>query len=438
MIKFTTEQFISKAKAKHGDKYDYSLVDYKGATTKVTIICPIHGEFLQQPFDHLNTKNGCYKCGTNIKTTKQFIEEAKKIHGDKYDYKETIYKGKLKLITIFCNKHKINVNTTPISHLKYSGGGCSKCVTDIYKFCSKKKKTTEQYIKEAENIHGDKYDYSKTVYINNKINLTIICKEHGEFLQKPIRHLHGRGCQICGFSKNTKTKDKFVEDARGIHGDKYDYSKVNYEHCNKDIIIICRKHGEFTEKPRLHLNNKEHCLKCRYDNTLKSFIDLANKVHKEKYNYSKVVYKTAKDNIIIICPTHGEFLQTPDNHVHGKGCHSCCVAYIGKNELEYFTPYLKNIMMVDIKHQFKVAKDENSYYAVDFYIPSINLVIEYDEKHHFYKKQQDKIRQEYITKALNCSFIRIDDQKFMKNNEYAKKIIYNYLKKHIDKLKNSI
>ena len=101
-----TELFIEKSKLIHGDKYDYSKVDYKNANTKIIIICKIHGEFYKTPSKHTNSKQGCAKCsGYYIPTTDEFIENAKLIHGDRYDYSKVDYKYSNENVIITCKVH---------------------------------------------------------------------------------------------------------------------------------------------------------------------------------------------------------------------------------------------------------------------------------------------------------------------------------------------
>lgn len=103
--KLTTEEFIEKAKEVHRDKYDYSKVDYKNARSKIVIICEKHGEFLQTPRAHLNMSHGCPKCNSREKlSTEKFIEKAKEVHGNKYDYSKVDYKNAHSKIIIICKK----------------------------------------------------------------------------------------------------------------------------------------------------------------------------------------------------------------------------------------------------------------------------------------------------------------------------------------------
>ena len=150
--------------------------------------------------------------------------------------------------------------------------------------------TTEEFIQKSILIHGDKYDYSKTVYVNNLKEVIITCKEHGDFLQLPKVHKRGCGCSRCGSitkkNKKTMTTQTFIEKAKLIHGDdKYDYSKVYYKTARENVIIICRIHGEFEQTPALHLcgSGCQACgiikMKDKQTKTLGAFINEAQKIH---------------------------------------------------------------------------------------------------------------------------------------------------------------
>ena len=195
--KLTTREFIDKARSIHGDFYDYSLVEYIGSKSKVTITCPIHGEFEQLPNSHLRGY-GCKQCGSNsrvkIRTsnTEEFIQKAKKIHGNKYDYTKTNYANSKVKVTIVCSIHG-DFYQIPNTHL--SGRGCPNCKGD--NLSQRQIYTTDKFIDKAKNIHGDNYDYSKVEYIDSITKVTITCPVHGEFQQIPSSHLIGHGCPEC-------------------------------------------------------------------------------------------------------------------------------------------------------------------------------------------------------------------------------------------------
>ena len=256
-------------------------------------------------------------------TTQKFIKKAGEIHKNKYNYSKVNYINNRTKIIIICNKHK-EFSQTPDSHL--SGKGCKKC--------GHKMPTTKGFIRQAKNIYKDKYDYSKVNYINSRIKITVICKKHGEFLQNPVEHLR-HGCFKCSIEERTLTLQEFIKKAEEIHKDKYDYSKVNYINNHTKIIIICKKHGEFSQAPLHHISN-HGCPKCA-DNiklTTKEFIKRAQLAHHNKYDYSKVNYINSGTKIIIICKKHGEFLQTPGSHISGQGCPKCSFS-ISKNETKW-------------------------------------------------------------------------------------------------------
>ena len=246
MKRLTTEEFIAQARKVHGDKYDYSKVEYKNAKTEVIIICPIHGEFKQRPDKHLRGHK-CPKCHPlHKKTTEEFIAQARKVHGDKYDYSKVIYKGALNKVIVICPIHG-EFLVLPNNHL--SGQGCRECYKD------ERKKTIEEFIAQARKVHGDKYDYSKVEYKNANTKVCIICPEHGKFWQTPANHLSGKGCKKC-IGRYYATNEEFIKDAKKVHGDKYDYSKVEYNGMFNDICIICPKHGKFYQKPIKHLEGQ--------------------------------------------------------------------------------------------------------------------------------------------------------------------------------------
>ena len=196
-IRKTQEHFIQDAKNIHGDKYDYSLVVYKNNRTKVKIICRDHGVFEQRGDNHTNQRQGCRKC-SDIKSREYY-------------------------------------RTPP--------------------------KTQKQFIEDAIDIHSNQYDYSFVKYVNAHIKIKIICEKHGIFMQKPGSHLEGRGCKVCGDDRKRKTQDQFIQDSIKTHNNLYDYSLVRYIANHKKVKIICKKHGAFLQRPLDHMKG-DSCPKC--------------------------------------------------------------------------------------------------------------------------------------------------------------------------------
>ena len=317
----TTEEYIAQAKAVHGDKYDYSNTIYNGADKNITAICPIHGEFEQQANSHLRGSN-CPNCSGRNQTNDDFIRKAKVIHGDTYDYSNLrfIKSKNYKLAVINCRIHG-EFEQSVFAHIK--GQGCKKC--------AKRYMDTDYFIAESKKVHGNKYDYSLSKFVDSTIPIKIICREHGEFEQVPPSHLKGMGCRKCGIIKSRLSRkkielDEFIQKANEIHDNKYDYSKVQFENKSSTILIICPEHGEFPQKVSSHLNGAG-CQKCAKNAQLDTaeFIRRARKIHGDKFDYSKVEYVNNHTKVIIICPIHGEFPQLPPNHLNskGKGCKKC-------------------------------------------------------------------------------------------------------------------
>ena len=246
----TTEEFIQRARKVHDNKYDYSKVVYEKNNKKVCIICPEHGEFWQTPHNHLKGQ-GCPKCSGRFQTdTEYFIEKAKKIHGNKYDYSKVEYVDSHTKVCIICPEHG-EFWQSPQNHLQKKG--CTKCGIENMK--NSKTYSNDEFIALCKEVHGDKYDYSKTEYVDNNTKICIICPEHGEFWQKPYVHLQGYGCSKCS-GKYNYTTDEFIEEVKKIHGDKYDYSKLEYVNSHGKVKIICPIHGIFEQRAYEHLQGR--------------------------------------------------------------------------------------------------------------------------------------------------------------------------------------
>ena len=190
-------------------------------------------------------------------------------------------------------------------------------------------KRQKKFIEKSKKVHNGKYDYSYVNYINAHTKITIICPTHGEFEQIPWNHQQGNGCPNCSEISRRKNKtlttEEFIKKARKVHGDKYDYSKVIYKKAIEKVCIICPIHGEFYQRPNNHQNG-DCCPFCYNDNKklgIDEFIKKSNIIHKNRYDYSKVVYKDNRTKVKIICPEHGEFWQTPSSHLQGHGCPKC-------------------------------------------------------------------------------------------------------------------
>ena len=266
--------------------------------------------------------------------TSIFIEKARAKHGDRYDYSKVVYVRSLDKVIITCLKHG-DFEQSAGSHL--SGRGCAKCA-GLHNY------STAEWISKADAVHSRTYIYSKVDYSRKDGKVIIICKLHGEFKQRAGSHIKGAGCPACGVRKRTRSKivrvgDRFLADATAKHGNRYDYSKVEYIDSETKITIICKVHGEFRQIPRSHISGCG-CAQCGIGNrseymsaiASERFVGNANFTHGNVYDYSKTKYIRSRFKVIITCAYHGDFEQTPNNHLNGKGCPRCPKSNVDPND----------------------------------------------------------------------------------------------------------
>ncbi len=430
-----TEKFIEKARKKHGNKYDYSKVEYIKAKEKVSIIChnideitnEKHGEFLQQPSNHLAGGN-CPKCTGNYMTQELFIKRARVIHNNQYDYSKVEYKTARKKVNVICPEHGL-FSQVPDSHIR--GNGCPKC-SNIYS------PTTREWIEKAKKIHGNRYDYSKTVYKKTHSKVSIICKEHGVFLQTPANHLNGNNCPKC--TGNYMDKSFFIQKANEIYKDKsgaplYDYSLVDYVDSSTKVTIIChnkdpetgKEHGEFNKTPNTLLT-QHGCPKCGLESLrqIKSLTRLSNKEFLDKafpneYEYLNG-YKTAASKMHIKCKKCGhKFWQKANNHLMGAGCPACKMSRLERAVCNYLKKH-------NVKYKMQKRFEWLGRQSLDFYLPDFNMAIECQGIQHFEPKDffggDDELKN--IVKRDNrklkkCSSNNIEMVYVIDNEKYLEK-----------------
>lgn len=425
--KFTTEQFIAKSKNIHGAKYVYNNTVYTGMSSPVIITCNSHGDFEVLAKNHIHRKSGCPKCKgvscskRQLMTTEEFIIAARKVHGDKFDYSETVYRGYDTPVTIISPEH--GEFTQPAgNHLR----GCIPRISTSPRTSKRKpKRTTEEFIERAKEVHGDKYNYSTVCYKNSTTKVRILCPIHGEFMQRPGDHLRGCGCPQCRAVKMSKinrlTTESFIRRGSKKHNNKYDYSKVVYTKRLNSVTIICPEHGEFEQLACNHLIG-HGCPVCGNINraeknrkTTEEFIEEARAIHLDKYDYLRVVYTGNTDKVEIICKEHGTFLQTPADHLTGSGCPKCTQS-LGEATVErILTEYS---IEFEKQKSFPGCVNTNSL-RFDFYLPEYNTAIEYDGIQHFkpidrfggstqlaYIQHNDQIKTQYCIDN-NITLVRI-------------------------------
>ena len=321
--------------------YDYSLVpDCFSKDEKIPLICKkCNRTFSRIASSQLHGAT-CPYCGLRKRhTTESFIKYAKQIYGMQYGYTKTVYKASREKVTITCNRCSKDFETTANNFLR--GRGCPHCRAE--RLSEKFRQPKEEFIKRAREIHGDKYDYSKVVYKNNRTPVTIVCNTCGsECAVLPSNHLRGKGCKKCGYIKQVssvidKHEKLFLTKAKELYNDRYDYSHDKYLNSEKKIKILCKKHNIF-------------------------------------------------------------FKQTPVGHLHSSGCPLC--KPVSKGEEVIKDILTKKNVVFEQQKVFEKCKDKRLL-PFDFYLPNYNLCIEYQGQQHygivefFGGEKEFKIRQKH-------------------------------------------
>lgn len=315
-------------------------------------------------------------------TKDNFDEFAREVHGDKYDYTKTNFTSTRNDVTITCPLHG-DFTQTAGSHLE--GRACPKCGSD--EVAKKLKLSTDEFIKRSKLANNNLYDYSKTEYSNGRTKVVVTCPIHGDFLTSPANHMRGSGCPEC-FGTKKRTTQEFIDSARKVHGDRYDYSQANYTHSEKPIHIICPEHGSFNQIPANHLKG-DICPKCagNQKSNTQEFISKSRLIHGDRYNYDKVDYTNNKTPVVITCPkpNHGDFVQKPNSHLSGSGCPFCSESrgekYVSLILTELGVPFTRQAKFKDCVN-YNIGKKCRRL-PFDFYLPTYNSVIEFDGVQHF-------------------------------------------------------
>lgn len=437
--KLKLDDFISRSTIIHNGKYEYYLVELEDYKKNVKIVCPIHGVFEQSPRNHLQGY-GCKKCALEYTsqlfsdTKEDFVEKARIVHGDKYDYSRFVYLGSKVDGDIICPIHGI-FPQKPCHHL--NGSGCPKCSngaskneTEIIDMINnsynvyKNMDYREKYIERCRKVHGDKYIYTEVGLSKMKDKVKIICPEHGEFEQRADAHLGGQGCPICGNIKmgisNSSNVDEFTEKANKIHSKKYVYYKSIYINNSTPLCITCPQHGDFWQTPSNHLKG-EGCPKCNGGVRLEltDFINKGNKAHNFKYDYSEFDYATSRTKGCIICPIHGKFWQMPNAHLNGEGCPKC--SNIGSKYEEEISNSLKGLEIQQRNRKLLNGKE------IDIYLPQYKLGIEFNGLY-WHSEENGKDKDYHLNKLNMCNengieLIQIFEDEWIDKREICETII---------------
>jgi len=278
-----------------------------------------------------------------------------------------------------------------------------------------KKLTQEEVIKRFKEVHGNKYDYSKVRYLNTTTKVEILCSKHGSFFQLPSEHWKGSGCPKCN-KYRIRNNNEIIDEFKKVHSDKYDYSKINYIKANTKVEIICTKHGSFFQTPIQHKNGQgcPFCARKNSNLNTKESLIKFKKVHGDKYDYSKVNYINSMTKVEIRCPEHGSFFQRPNTHSNGSGCPKCLESigekririFLEENNIKYFQEY----RFKDCKFKKELPFDfylEDLNTVIEYDGKQHFEPVDYfGGLEGFLKTQRDKIKTEYCLEN-NIRIIRI-------------------------------
>lgn len=249
-----------------GRRLIFTEYSYENSKSKGKVYCEKHGEFYSS-YTHLRNGHGCKKCGfenhpgASLKyNTIDFIKDCLLIHGDnKFDYSKAIYKGQDYQVEIICIRHNKSFFQTAGQHKKGK-----ICCPDCYYENNRisQTKTNEKFKEEAKAIINNNLSLDKTIYVNSKSKIIVTCNIHGDFPIFAQNILVGQGCpKCCTKGSNNYDNNIFIKRSKEVHGNRYDYNKINYVNNYTKIEILCSKHGAFWQIPHQHWKGGG-CPKC--------------------------------------------------------------------------------------------------------------------------------------------------------------------------------
>jgi len=361
-------------------------------------------------------------------TTEEFIKRSTEKHSGKYDYSLANYTGSNGLVRIICPTHG-EFSQRAAGHL--AGNGCMACKNG--ENSERLKKTTEEFIKQAKEIHGNKYDYSLSKYTGSNNKIEIVCPAHGPFFQRAGTHLKGSGCRKCADDDHTirmtMSTAGFIMKAKNIHGETYDYNAVRYKSSREEVDIMCPTHGVFKQTPETHLKGSgcQECAKLitrltHTDTGYNKWVKNCEAKYGDKYDYSKVNYEDCRKRVDIICTEHNTvFSQTPESHLLREGCPKC--RYGGKSSKEEeLADFLSR--HIDIKRNVRGVIGRHE---LDILIPDKNMAIEFNGN--FWHSERFKNKNHLIEKQKLCAShsIRLIHVAEYEDQEVVKKTLLHIL-----------
>ena len=417
--KIEYSQFINESKQIHHNKYIYNENDFNNKqkqTNKFKIICPIHGEFYENYYNHIKLKRGCPECH---KITKQkehekyivkLIEKAKKIHNNFYDYSliDKTKSVKEKNI-IICPIHG-KFHMTLDNHIN-NKQKCGKCTLKRYSFEIFLQMSIEKFGK-------DSFDFSNTQYKTWEQNITFKCNKCEKLItRQPKYHIFSNGCPHCNQTNKISKPSKHWEKFLNTHPKHIIVTNAIYKNLYTNVTLYCNKidsngnkHGEYTATPSSICKSKTcACPKCsnKQKRTTKKCITEFKEKFGDRFIYEKFEY-LGKNTSIITCKKHGDFKTNYYRMMSNKhGCPKCATEnYYHEEELKKFLIKNLNLQIIhNIRPEWLKNKISLHNQELDIFIPSLNIAIEYQGRHHFidiynnnekFKKTQQLDKEKFI------------------------------------------
>ena len=275
-----TQSWIIKARVKHGNRYCYDRARYTDANSKITVTCRVHGDYEVSAASHLSGCH-CKQCSKVSRPRrriankfKNWLKDCTEFHNGIYNYDRVIYRGCKVHVEIVCPVHGV-FTQSPDAHRR---GGCHKCA-DIVRNETVNRHRIEtarnEFFAQSPIVHDGKYDYSKADYKTSEVKVEIVCPDHGSFWQWPRKHVKGQGCSKCARNNSDHAAETFIEVSTDVHHGKYDYSRVEYTHCESNVDIVCPVHGVFDQSPIAHKRGQgcPHCKDSHGEREIAKYLD---------------------------------------------------------------------------------------------------------------------------------------------------------------------
>ena len=402
-------------------EYDYSKVEYKGATTKINLCCKEHGNFETTPQKLF--KGGrcptCTKRDKSLKLTKSsdtFIKQVQEV-SPQYDYSKVVYKHCKEKVEVICSVHG-SFFAQPNTLLK--GCGCKQC---SFKRISKNKGLDlDEFLKRVKHRHQDKFKIFKETYTNKRGFIKIECEKHGVLNTRALQLLESDyGCPKCGeeaiYSKNRVKVDELNSRIFNKFGNKIKIDYTNQKTLRGKVKAYCTIHGKFSSSIHNILKSNYGCPKCYAEirglkqiTPFEIFLEKANKKFKNKFKYIKDTYLKGSEKMVAICPTHGEFKIIPSQHLtQTYGCFQCMLED-NEGEMNKYRAYSNNPTML---YYVKILKEDKVYFKIG--ITTKTLKSRFNQL-----KKEDAVFKDIVTRHFETGkeAYSIEQEILSKNKKY--------------------